>query len=226
MQHCRCKRGQLQKRGCPRGVHDPLLVLPQEVGVCSFFAHQKTLEALLFLLLCSIWDSPYPEPYILDPSFDVCLLCTAVQFSRSVMSDSLQTHGLQHSRLPCPSPTPEACSNSCPSSRGCHPITSSSVVPFSSCLQSFPVSGSFPRSQFFTSGGQSIGESASTLVLPMNNQCRFASGLTGLISLQSKGLPRVFSNTIVQKYPFFSTQLLYGSTLIAIHDYWKNHSFD
>ena len=127
------------------------------------------------------------------------------QFSRSVRSNSLRPHGLQHPRLPCPSPTPRVGSNSCPSSRWCHPTISSSVVPFPSCLQSFPASGSFPMSQLFTSGGQSIGVSASTSVLPMNIQDWFPLGWTGWISLQSKGLSRVFSNTTVQKHQFFST---------------------
>ena len=122
---------------------------------------------------------------------------SSVQTSRSVMSNSLWPQGLQHARLPCPSPTPGACSNSCPLSCWCHPTISSSVVPFS-CLQSFPASGSFPVSQLFTSGGQSIGDSAS--VLPMNIQHCFPLGLTGVISLQSKGLSRVFSNTTVQKH--------------------------
>ena len=131
----------------------------------------------------------------------------SVQFSHSVVSDSLQPHGLQHTRLPYPSPTPEACSNSCPSSQWCHPSISSSVVPFSSCLQSFPASGSFQMSQFFTSGGQSIGVSASASVLPMNSQDWLPLWLTGLISLQSKGLWRVFSNTTVPKHQFFSAQL-------------------
>ena len=99
-------------------------------------------------------------------------------FSRSVMSDSLKPHGLQHARLPCPSPTPGVCSNSCPLSRWCHPTISSSVLPFSSCLQSFPASGSFLMSQFFASGGQSIGFSASASVLPMNIQYWFPLGLT------------------------------------------------
>ena len=126
-----------------------------------------------------------------------------LQFSRSVESDSLQPHGLQPTRLPCPSPTPRACSNSCPSSWWCHPIISSSVVPFFSCLQSFPALRSFPVSQFFTSGGQSIGVSVSASVLPMNIQDWFPLGWTGLISLQSKGLSRVFSNTTVQKHRFF-----------------------
>ena len=130
-----------------------------------------------------------------------------VQFSGSVMSDSLQPHGLQHARLPCPSPAPRACSNSWLSCQWCHPTISSSVVPFSSCLQSFPASGSFPKSQFFASGGQSIGVSASTSVLLMNTQDWFPLGLTGLISFQSKGLSRAFSNTTVQKHQFFSAQL-------------------
>ena len=134
-------------------------------------------------------------------------LLFSVQFSRSVMSDSLQPHGLQHARLPCPSPTPVAYSNSCPSSWWCHSTISSSVVPFSSCLQSFPASGSFPKNQFFASGGQSIGVSASTSVLPMNIQDWFPLGWTGLITLQSKELSRVFSNTTVQKHQFFSAQL-------------------
>ena len=128
------------------------------------------------------------------------------QFSLSVVSDSLRPHGLQHARLPSPSPTPGAYSNSCPSSQWCHP-TISSWVPFSSRLQSFPASGSFPRSQFFTSGGQSIGVSASASVLPMNIQDWFPLGWTGWISSQSKGLSGVFSNTTVQKQQFFSAQL-------------------
>ena len=113
---------------------------------------------------------------------------SVVQFSHSVVSDSLWAHGLQHTRPPCPSPTLRACSNSCPSCRWCHPTISSSVVPFSSCLQSFPASGSFPMSQFFTSGGQSIRVSTSASVLPMNIQDWFPLQLTGWISLQPKGL--------------------------------------
>ena len=122
----------------------------------------------------------------------------SVQFSHSVVSDSLWPHGLQHTRPPCPSPVPRVYSNSCPLSRWCHPTISSSVVPFS-CLQSFPASRSFQKSQFFTSGGRSIGASAWASVFPMNIQDWFPLGWTGLISLQSKGLSRVFSNTTVQK---------------------------
>ena len=130
---------------------------------------------------------------------------SSVQFSRSIMSNSLWPHELQHTRSPCPSPTPRGYSNSCPLNQWCHPTISSSVVPFSPCLQSFPASGVLQMNQFFTSGGQSIGSSAS--VLPMNIQDWFPLGLTGLISSQSKGLSRVFSNTTVQKHQFFSTQL-------------------
>ena len=131
----------------------------------------------------------------------------SVQFSHSVMSESLWPHGLQHARLPCPSPTPGVYSNSCPLHQWCHPTISSSVVPFSACLQSFPALGSFPMSQFFTSGDQSIGVSASASVLPMNIQHWFPLGWTGWISLQSKGLSRVFSNTTGQKHQFFCAQL-------------------
>ena len=137
------------------------------------------------------------------------------QFSCSVISDSLQLLAVQHARLPCLSPTPGACSNSCPSSQWCHPTLSSSVVPFSSCLQSFPASGSFPRNQFFTSGGQSIGVSVSASVLPKNIQDWFPLGWTDMISLPCKELSRVFSNTTVQKHQFFSTQLsLYSNSHI------------
>ena len=129
------------------------------------------------------------------------------QFSRSVISDSLRLHGVQHSRLPCPSPTPRAYSNSCPLSQWCHPTISSSVIPFSFCLQSFPTSGYFQMSQLFTSGGQNIRVSASISVLPMNIQDWFPLGWTGWISLWSKGLSRVFSSTTVQKHQFFDAQL-------------------
>ena len=128
-------------------------------------------------------------------------------FSSSVMSDSLQLQGLQHARLSCPSPCPRTCSNSCPLSWWCHPTISSSVIPFSSCVQSFPASGSFQISQLFASSGQSIGVSASKSVLPMNTQDWSPLGWTGWISLESKGLSRVFSNTTVQKHQFFGTQL-------------------
>ena len=131
----------------------------------------------------------------------------SVQFSRSVVCNSLRPHGLQHTRPPCLSPIPRVYPNLYPLSWWCHPTISSSVVPFSLCPQSFPASGSFPMSQLFTSGGQSIGDSASTSVLPMNTQDWSPLGWTGWISLQSKGLSRVFSNTTVQKHQFFSAQL-------------------
>ena len=149
----------------------------------------------------------------------------SVLFSLSVMSDSWQPHGLQHARPPCPSPTPGVHSNSCPLRQWCHPTISSSVVLFSSCLQSFPASGSFQMTQFFTLGGQSIEVSASTSVLPMNTQDWSPLGWTGLISLQSKGLSRVFSNTTVQKHQFFGAQLSFPP-LTSIHDYCETHTFD
>ena len=140
--------------------------------------------------------------------WNTCTVCiSSVQFSRSIMSDSLQPHGMQHARLSCPSSTSGTCSNSCPLSRWYHPTISSSVFPFSSHLHSFPASGSFPMSQFFTSGGQSIGVSVSASVLSTNIQDWFPLGLPSLMSLQSKGLSRVFSNTTVQKRQFFSAQL-------------------
>ena len=130
----------------------------------------------------------------------------SVQFSRSVVSNSLRPHGLQHAKPPCPSPTPGVYSNSCPLSRWCYTTISSSVIPFSSCLQSFPASGSFPMSQFFVSGGQIIGISASVSVLPINIQDWFPLGWTGWISLLSKALSTVSSNTTVQKHQVFSSQ--------------------
>ena len=149
------------------------------------------------------------------------------------MFNSLWPHGLQHTRLSFPSLFPSVSAKLCPLSQWCHPTISSSVIPFSSHLQSFPASGSFQMSQFFTSGGQNIGASASASVLPMNIQDWFPLGLSGWISLQSKGLSRVFSNTnsnsnsnTVQKHQFFSAQPFYSPTLTSIHDYWKNHSFD
>ena len=141
-----------------------------------------------------------------------------LQFSRSLMSESLQPHGVQQNRFPCPSPTPGVHPNPCPLSQwwSNHLI---SVVPFSSCLQSSPVSRSFQMSQLFISGGQSIGISALTSVLPMNIPDWFLLELTGWIFLQSKRLSRVFSNTTVQKHQFFSVSFLYSPTLTSIHDY-------
>ena len=150
----------------------------------------------------TIWALSFIHCTIINLSSPSPILFSSVQSLIRVWL--FAPHGLQHARLPCP-PTPGACSNSCPSSWWCHPTISSSVIPFSSCLQSFPASGSFSVSQFFLSGGQIIGASAS--VLWMNIQDWFPLGLTGLISLQSKGLSRVFSNTTVQKHKFFGTQL-------------------
>ena len=146
-------------------------------------------------------------PYIQTHFSSTICFISSDQFSHSVVSNSLQPHGLQHARPPCPSPTPGVYSNPCPLTQWCHPTISPSVIPFSSCLQSFPVSGSFQMSQFFPSGGQSIGISASASVLPMNNQDWFPLGWTSWISLLSKGLSRVFSNTTVQKHQFFGVRL-------------------
>ena len=171
-----------------------ILFLREVSGVFSFQHSQTSMGREVTLLLWFLWAHG------------------PVQFSCSVMSDSLQSCRLQHTRLPCPSPTPGAYSNSWPLHWWYHPTISPSVVCFSSHLQSFPASGSFPMSQFFASGDQSIGVSASASVLPMNIQDWFPLGLTGWISLQSKGLSRVFSNNTVQKHQFFSTQ----------HSLWSN----
>ena len=163
---------------------------------CSFLFPPTSFSAILFVFITT---SSIKSQESVNPSRPLLLL-----FSGSVVSDSLWPHGLQHSRLPSPSLSPRVCSNSGPLSQWCHPTTSSSVVPFSSRLQSFPAS--FPISRLFTSGGQSIGASASASVLPMNIQDWFPSGLTGLISLLSEGLSRVFSSTTVHKHQFFNAQ--------------------
>ena len=147
----------------------------------------------------------------------------SVQFSLSVVSNSFQPHGLQHARPPCPTQTSVVYSNSCPLSRWCHPTTSSSVVPFSSCLRSFPTSGYFQMSQLFASDGRSIGISASTSVLPMNIQDWFPLGWTCWTSLQSKGLSRVWQFKSINS---LALSFLYSPTLTSIHDHWKNHSLD
>ena len=148
----------------------------------------------------------------------------SVQFSSVAQScpDSLRPYEPQHTRPPCASPTPRVHPNPCLLNWWCHPTVSSSVIPLSSCPQSFPASGSFQMSQLFASGGQRIGVSASISVLPMNPQAWSPLGWTGWISLQSKGLSRVFSNTTVQKHQF----VLYSPTVTSINDYWKNHRFN
>ena len=151
---------------------------------------------------------------------------TSDQISCSVVSNSLRPRESQHARPPCPSPTPGVHWDLCPSSQRCHPAISSSAVPFSSCPQSLSESESFTMSQLFPWGGQSTGVSALASVLPKNTQDWSSLGWTGWISLQSKGLSRVFSNTTVQKHQFFGTQLLYSPTLPSIHDCWINHSLD
>ena len=165
--------------------------------------HFKTILSL------QPWEKLFSMKLVSDAKKlgDQFLLFFSHSFVSALMSDSLQPHGLQHVRPPCPSLSPRVYSNPCPLSRWCHPTISSSVTPFSSCPQSFPISESFPMSQLFASGGQSIGASASASVLPMNTQDWYPLGWTGWISLQSKGLSRVFSNTTVQKHQFFGAQL-------------------
>ena len=170
--------------------------------------HDHWRTCLCSLIICTTFEGSFGwENAFHKVSLFKYLCISSVQFSRSVMSNSLRPHEPQHARPPCPSPTPGAYSNSCPSHQWCHQTISSSVIPFSSCLQSFPASGAFPMSQFFVSGGQNIGVSASASVLPMSVQDWFPLGWTGWISVQSKGLSRVFSNTTVQKHQFFSARL-------------------
>ena len=197
-----------------------MVLIFASVGICADLLRCHLLGA------CYITDTGHSAVNVLTlpPGFEIWerQACKKAQFSSVTQScHSLWPHGLQHTRLPFPSPSPGGCSNSCPSSWWCHPTISSSVVPFSSCLQSFPSIRVFSNDQFFALGGKSIGVSASASVLPMNIQDWFSLGWTALISLQSKGLSRVFSSTIIWKHQFFN-----GPTLTSIHDCWLNHSFD
>jgi len=211
----------------------------------SMFINWATREAQKFSLYQDKWLYAILKHYCMFQTKRCCMLKVIVTsiyllycykrikdfsslllLSHSVMSDSLPPHRLQHASLPCPSPSPGICSNSCPLGWWSHPTISSSAVPFSSCLQSFSVLGFFLMSQLFASGGQSIGISASVSVLPMNIQDWFPLGLTGLISLQSKELSRVFSNTTVQKHQFF---IAWPSSWSNSHIHtWllENHSLD
>ena len=184
------------------------LAQDEQTAMPSGLNHKSLYRGLSRVQSCvlSRWSQQHidSQAWVLNATPPVETVVVVV-FSHSVLSNSLWPHGLQHSRLSCPKPTPRAWSNSCPLSQWCHPTISSSVIPFSFHLQSFPASGSFPMSQLFASGGQNIGNSASASVLPMNTQGWFPFGLTSLI-FQSKGLSRVFSNTTVQKYQFFSSQ--------------------
>ena len=157
--------------------------------------------------------------------FPALAYISSVQFSHSVVSNSLRPHESQHARPRCPSPNPRVHSDSCPLSRWCHPAISSSVLPFSSCPQSLPASGSFPMSQLFAWGGQSIGVSALASVLPMNTQDWSPLGWTGWNSLQSKGLSRGFSKTTIKSISSSALSFLYSPTLTFTHGHWKNHSF-
>ena len=191
---------------------------PQACGLKDFHATVK-----------SNWDTPGVQMSQCEAGLPSNLTSEPSQFSsvsRSVVSDSLRPHELQHTRPPCPSPTPGVHPNPCPLSQWCHPTISFSVVPFSSCPQSFPASGSFQMSQLFASGGLSIGVSASASVLSMDLQDWFSLGLTGLISLQSKGFSRFFPTWQFKSISSSVLSLLYGPTLTSVNDYWKNHSFD
>ena len=187
----------------PQGTPIPFIPMPVIVETISLFVQSIALAMWLTANTMATHLLIHP----IQGKALALIRFHSVQFSRSVGSDSLRPHELQHARTPCPSPTPGVYSNPCPSSQWCHPTISSSVIPFSSCPQSFPASGSFQMSRLFASGGQSIGVSASTLVLPMNIHDCSPLGCTGWTSLQSKGLSRVFSNTTVQKHQFFSAQL-------------------
>ena len=168
---------------------------------------EEHMQQRFFHWIYSLCKNPIMNMRLYPAMFILLHTHLSAQLSSSVVCKSLRPHGLQHARLLCSPPTPRACSPSCPLSRWDRPTISSYFVPFSSCLQSFPASGSFLRNHFFTSGGQSIAVSASASVLPMNIQDWFPLGWTGWISLQSKGLSRVFFNTIVQEHQFFGTQL-------------------
>ena len=176
---------------------------------------------------CIRWNNHSSEIYFeIFVIYNEKYIFASVQFSHSVMSDSLPPHEWQHARPPCPSPTPGVHSNPCSSSWWCHPTISSSVIPFSSCPQSFPASGSFQVSQFFASGGQSIGVSASISVLPMNTQDWSPLGWTGWISLQSKGLQESSPTPQFKSINFSALSFLYSPTFTSIHDHGKYHSFE
>ena len=201
---------------------------PGDSGEEAVGGEVLTAQSVLLAVPPALSAAGGPPPHLAcqGPQAVVQVQFSSVQFSRTVMSDSLQPHRLQHAKPPCPSPTPGVYSNSCPLSRWCRPTISSSVIPFSSRLQSFPVSGSFQMSRLFAWGGQSWGVSASASVLPMNTQDWSPLGWTGWISLQSKGHSRVFSNTVVQSINSSVLSFPYSPTLTSVHDYWKNHSLD
>ena len=192
----------------------------RESQECRKAKSQKIIKSCLPITVIGVSQEivVLKEPWV--------ILSLLLLFGHWVMFESLWPHGLQHASLPCLSLSPRVYSDSRPSSQWCHPTITSSVTPFSSCLQSFPASGSFQVSQLFSSGGQSIGASASASVLPMTIQGWFPVGLTGLISLQSKGLSSVFSTPQFKSFHFLALNLLYGPTLTSIHDSWENHSFD
>ena len=187
------------------------------------------IDANILNIILASWTQEYIKKIIYQDEMVFTLgffsICKSVQFSHSVVSSSLQPQGLQDSRPPCPSPTPRVYSNSCPLSWWCHPTTSSSVVPFSR-LQTFPASGSVPMSQFFTSGGQSIGVSALASVLPKNTQDWSPLEWTGWISLQSKGLQESSPTPQFKSINSLALSFLHSPTFTSICDHWKNHSLD
>ena len=187
-----------------------MILLDQHIklwGWCSWNEHQHEMSTHRYVQNSSVPSLPIePSNQQTHTHTHTSLFLSSVQYSLSVVSDSLWPHELQHARPPCPSPTPGVHTNLCPSSQWCHPAISSSVVPFSSCPQSLPGSESFPMSQLFAGGGQSTGVSALASFLPKNTQDWSPLGWTGWISLQSKGLSGVFSNTTVQKHQFFGAQ--------------------
>ena len=219
-------------------LHEEYIIKKQiSIGLLATrIQYQAIISVQILLWNAELGDGRSTKQYATDPSNKgrsvveriVVLDSTfgSVQFTRSVVSDSLRRHEQQQPRPPCPSPTPGVHPNPCPSSWWCHPTISSSVVPFSSCPQSFPASGSFQMSQLFSSGGQSTGVSASASVPPMNTQDWSPLGWTGWISLQSKGLARVFSNTPAQSINSSVFSFLYTLTLTSIHDLWKHHSLN
>ena len=214
--HCRQILYQLSHKGSPR--------ILEWVAFPTQESNQVLLRCRRILYQLSYQGSlPSKCPIHINSLF---FLFLSVQFSCSVVSNSLQLHGLQHPRLPCPSPTPRFCSNSCSLSWWCHPIISSSVIPFSSCLQSFPASESFPMSQFFASGGQSIGASASASVLPVNIQEWFPLGFDLKFDLTVQGTFKSLLQYHSSKASILWCLAFFMVQLTSIRDYWKNHSFD
>ena len=217
---CPCS-SQVPNEWTQTAICNPAIFLISHSSVLTL---QTVMRSMVFLAGVVLWRGWFLGLWETIIEFSYSVLISSVQFSLSVMSNSLWPHGLKHTRLHCTSTTPGVFS--CPVSQWCYPNISFSVIPFSFCIQSFPVAGSFLMSQFFTSGGQSTGYSASASVLPTNIQDWFPIGSTGLISLLSKGLWRVFSDTTVQKHQFLGAQLSLWSNSQIHTGLLENHSFD